>query len=197
MSTPIREWYKKFSQDKTQILLVVIALLAVQAVVLSLLGQPPICRCGYVTLWVGNVLSPENSQQLSDWYSFTHIVHGILLYLGLWYLFPDMSIKKRLIIALSIEVGWEIIENTHWIIDAYRQQALSQGYTGDAIVNSLSDSCFMLLGFALSRKLPVSATVMLAISLEIILGFVIRDNLTLNIINFIHPFTFIQRWQSG
>ena len=108
-----------------------------------------------------------------------------------------MSVWKRLAIATGIEVAWEITENTPWLIYRYRQQALALGYTGDSIVNSLSDSGAMIIGFLLAWYLPPWVTVVVALSLEVWIGYSIRDNLTLNVINLIHEFDFIKNWQAG
>ena len=148
-------------------------------------------------LWEGVVLSSGNSQHLIDWYTFSHIIHGFLFYLALWLLFPRLPIAARLLLALGIEVGWEIIENTPWLIEHYREQALAQGYTGDSIINSVSDSVAMIVGFFLAWRLPILATVAIGMGLELFVGAMIRDNLTLNILNFFHQFEFISRWQSG
>lgn len=174
-----------------------IGLFVLQAIVLYFLGQPIICTCGYIDVWEAEVLSPKMSQHLFDWYSFTHIVHGFLFYLLLWILFPRMPIGLRLLIAMGIEVTWEIAENTPWVINAYRKQALAQGYAGDSIINSIFDTFSMMFGFFLARRLPVWGTIFLALIFELGLGYTIRDNLTLNILNFIYPFEFIHKWQSG
>ena len=172
-------------------------LLALQASVLFLFGQPPICTCGYVKLWEGVVRSSGNSQHLTDWYTFSHIIHGFIFYGILYLLFPKMSVWNRLAIATGIEVAWEITENTPWLIDHYRQQALALGYTGDSIINSLSDSGAVIIGFLLAWYLPRWATVVVALSLEVWIGYSIRDNFTLNVINLIHQFDFIKNWQAG
>src|SRR3989344_1172342 len=117
-----------------------VLLLGVQAFVLYLFGQPPIAESGYVKLWEGVVLGAGNSQHLTDWYTFSHVIHGFLFYLALWYFFPRMPIAYRFLIALGVEVGWELIENTPMVIEHYRQQALAQGYVGDSILNSVSDT---------------------------------------------------------
>jgi hypothetical protein len=178
-------------------LLIAASFLAFQALVLYAFGQPPICKCGYVKLWHGVVISPENSQHLTDWYTFTHILHGFAWYGLLHLIAPRSPIGLRFALAVGIEAGWEILENSPIIIERYRATALAQGYAGDSIVNSVCDTLAMALGFLLARKLPAAVVVVLAVAEELIVGFVIRDNLTLNIIQLIHPFAAISRWQAG
>lgn len=172
-------------------------LIAVQAIALFLFGQPPLCTCGYIKAWEGVVLSIGNSQHLTDWYTFSHVIHGFLFYLLVWKLFPTMPVVQRFLIALSIEIGWELLENTPLVINHYREQALAQGYTGDSIINSVSDTLAMVFGFILARRWPLWSIVVLALALEVFAGFMIRDNLTFNILNLIHRFDFIQQWQAG
>jgi hypothetical protein len=169
----------------------------VQALVLHAMGRVWICSCGTIRLWVGDIWSPELSQQLFDWYTASHIVHGILFYGALRLLLPRAPALVRLAIAVGIEAGWEIAENSPWVIEAYRKQALAAGYTGDSILNSLSDNLSMMTGFALAYLLPWRATVALVLVLEIGAASLVRDNLTLNILNFIHRFPAIEAWQSG
>jgi Protein of unknown function (DUF2585) len=172
------------------------ALLAIQAAVLLAMGRPPICTCGYVKFWEGDVLSAEMSQHLFDWYTFSHIVHGLLFYFLLRLIFPKLPVGARLLIAIGVEVSWEIAENTPWVIEAYRRQALAQGYVGDSTINSLSDTLSMITGFALARTIPVWASLLAALLLEGYAAYAIHDNLTLNVLNFIHPIDAITRWQS-
>ena len=179
------------------IVLFSILVLGVQAVVLYLLGQPPIAESGYVKLWEGMVLSVGNSQHLTDWYTFSHVIHGLLFYLALWYFFPRMPIAYRLLFALSIEVAWEIVENTPWLIEHYRQQALAQGYVGDSIINSISDTLAAALGFLLAWRLPIIVIVALGVGMELFVGLSIRDNLFFNVLGLFHQFEFISQWQSG
>jgi hypothetical protein len=173
-----------------------LALIA-QAGALHFFGQPFICACGYVKFWEGVVRSSGNSQHLSDWYSLSHVVHGLLFYAILRKLAPQLTLLQRFAVALVLEVSWEIVENTPFVIDLYRRQALAQGYVGDSIVNSLSDTAMMATGFALASRFPVPAVVALGVMLELVPGLVIRDNLTLNLLNFIHPFAVVGRWQNG
>ncbi|MBI4085630.1 MAG: DUF2585 family protein [Candidatus Liptonbacteria bacterium] len=172
-------------------------LVALQAFILWWFGQPLICACGYIKLWEGVVLSEGNSQHLTDWYTFSHIIHGFIFYFALWFFFPRMPVRTRLLFALGIEAAWEITENTPWLINHYRQQALAQGYTGDSVINSVFDTLAEVLGFLLARRLPVWSVILAGLFLEIFAGYSIRDNLTLNIVNLIHPFDFIGKWQSG
>lgn len=174
-----------------------LGLVALQATVLFQMGQPEICACGHVKLWEEAVLSSGNSQHLTDWYTYSHVIHGFLFYLALWLMFPRVPIGTRLLIALGTEITWELIENSPFVIDRYREQALAAGYVGDSIINSLSDTCAMIVGFVIAWRAPVWLTIMTGVTLEVLAGYSIRDNLTLNVLNLIHQFPAISRWQSG
>src|SRR3982751_5720963 len=150
-----------------------IVILASAAALLLAMGRNPICTCGSIDLWVGQRDSAKTSQMLADWYSLSHIVHGLLFYAALWLVARRWPVERRFIAALLVEAGWEVIENTPWIIDRYRTETAALGYNGDSVINSLSDIAMMVLGFLAARKLPVWASVALLVVLEIVPLFVI------------------------
>lgn len=174
------------------VLIVVIA-----TAILLAMGRHPICTCGTVDLWVGGRDSPKTSQMLADWYSFSHIVHGLLFYGALWLAARRWPIERRFLAALIVEASWEIVENTPMVINRYREATAALGYTGDSVLNSISDILMMAVGFFLARKLPAWAAVALLIVLELIPLYVIRDNLTLNVWMLLWPNPAIGAWQAG
>lgn len=178
-------------------LVTAIAIIAAAALVLYQMGQVPICKCGIVKLWHGETQSSENSQHISDWYSLSHVIHGFLFFMALSWVARRAAMGPRLLAATVIESGWEIFENTDFVINRYREATISLDYFGDSVLNSVSDIGFMLVGFIAAWRLPVWASVAIVIAFELIALVMIRDNLALNIIMLVYPLEAIKTWQMG
>jgi hypothetical protein len=168
------------------------------AVVLYLMGRTLICTCGYVKFWEADAFGSGNSQHLTDWYTFSHIIHGFLFYALLWWLFGSRwSFEMRLAAATLLEAGWEILENSPLIIDRYRDSTIATGYYGDSVINSVFDILAMMLGFWLAARLPIWLTIALALIMEVAVAAIIRDNLTLNVLMLLWPIEAVKNWQAG
>lgn len=185
---------------KAWIISAIIALVALA--ILFAMGRPPICACGTVKLWYGVVESAENSQHIADWYTPSHFIHGLLFYAMAWAFFvkwrPLALSPKRwgLQLAVLVESVWEVFENTPFVIDRYRAVTVSWGYAGDSIINSMSDIGWMTLGFLFAARVPWWVSVGLAVVLEVLTGFIIRDGLALNILMLVAPFDAVREWQA-
>lgn len=177
--------------------LFVALIVAATGLTLYLMGRTPICRCGEVKLWHGVVMSSENSQHLSDWYTPSHVIHGFAFYGLLWLVARRWPVGLRLIAAVMLESGWEILENTDMVINRYREQTIALDYYGDSVLNSIADIAAMMVGFIAASRLPVWLTVTLVVIMEVGVAYVIRDNLTLNIIMLLWPMDGIRAWQGS
>lgn len=170
---------------------------ALTAAILVAMGRSAICICGRVALWHGQVNSAENSQQLLDPYSATHLVHGLLFYAAGWLLLRRLGWRTRLLVAVVVEAAWEVAENSPAVIDRYRSVTAALGYTGDSVLNSVGDIACMIAGFLLARALPWRTAVALTLAIELLLLATIRDNLTLNVVMLIAPDPRIVAWQQA
>ena len=172
-------------------------LLLLQIVALYFMGRVPICECGYIKLFEPGVNTPGNSQHLADWYTPSHIIHGFLFYGLAFLLLRNRPLSMRLSLAVLIEAAWELLENSPIIIDRYRTATMALGYSGDSILNSAMDTVFMALGFFFAARMPIWVTVVIAIVFELFTGWLIRDNLTLNVVMLVWPVDAIKEWQNA
>lgn len=179
--------------------LVIFAILLVTtAATLLWMGRVPFCECGIISLWSGNVQSNQNSQQFLDPYSFTHVAHGILFF---WILRGAtrgrVGNAALFVAAIALESGWEILENTDFVINRYREATISLDYYGDSIFNVMGDILVAAAGFLLAVRAPTWVTLAVLVGFEVMLAFWIRDGLFLNILMLIYPLEFVKDWQSG
>lgn len=184
-------------------ILVSIGITIVAVIILLAMDRPPICECGYVKLWHGQINDAGNSQHIADWYTPSHIIHGMIFYAFGWLLFSKWglgganAVRWGLPLAVFLEAAWEVLENTPMVIERFRSVTANWGYSGDSVLNSFADIGWMSLGFYMALRLPVKVTVVLAIIMEIVAAWVVRDNLTLNVIMLLFPIEAIAEWQAG
>ena len=155
------------------------------------MGRQMFSASGKILLWVSSTTSSETSQQFFDWYSVTHVLHGMIMYgvirwVGGWRK-GGIALGTVLLITVGIEAAWEVAENSPVVINRYREATIALGYTGDTILNSMMDIACCMLGCVLAWRMPVWLTVTLAVSSEVILAILIRDNLTLNVLMLLWP----------
>ncbi len=177
--------------------LAIVVVLVVTAYQLRSQGRLWWCSCDYLLLWSGDPWSSNNSQHLSDPYSFTHLLHGFVLCGLLALIVPRLAAAWQLWLAVSVEALWEVAENSEFVIRRYRAETAALGYHGDTLVNSLGDIVACGLGFVLARRLGLRRTLALLVVTEAALAIWIRDNLTLNILMLVYPVDAIKEWQAA
>lgn len=177
-------------------LIALVAVMILTAAWLLWIGREPICTCGTIKLWHGQVISSENSQHISDWYTPSHIIHGFLFFGALWLVARRLSFGWRLVIATLVECAWEVLENSDAVIERYRAVTISLDYYGDSVLNTFCDILAMVLGFFLAARLPVWATVVIALVFEAGTIWLIRDGLALNVLMLVWPVDAVANWQS-
>lgn len=193
-------WYKKITVPTY--VLIFIGIVLAQIFILYGMGREWICTCGFIKFWEGDVMSASNSQQIADWYTFSHIIHGFVFY-GFFIWISKKVFQKvgglplglMFIGAVFLETSWEVLENSTWIVEYYRNNTVSLGYIGDSILNSVFDVVWMAIGFVMARKMPIWSIILIAIGFEIMTGYFVRDGLLLNILMFIYPSEAVKAWQ--
>ena len=176
-------------------MVVIVLLVPLTALALWAQGRLFSCSCGEFRFWVGNTCSSQNSQQLFDPYSFTHILHGFLLFWLITLLFKRIPWPWQLTTAAILEALWEVLENTNFVIDRYREQTAALGYTGDTVVNSIGDLFCAIAGVLIARRLGWRWSLLVFLLFEAVLFFAIRDSLLLQILMLIYPVTALKLWQ--
>ena len=170
---------------------------ALAAALLLAMGRPLVYQHGPVRVWSGDVQSDQNSQQLADPYTLTHVTHGVLLFWLVGLAAPSLPARPRGVVAIALESAWEVFENTDLVIERYRAATVSLGYYGDSVLNTIGDILAAALGCVLAAWLPWWLLVLGILGLEAVLAFWIRDNLTLNVLMLLRPVEAIRRWQAG
>jgi Protein of unknown function (DUF2585) len=189
-----RRFYRKSGRADVAI---VLALFLLAALLEVAMGRPLAYRHGPIRVWSGDIKSDQNSQQIADPYTLTHVIHGALFYGLTRLVLPWGSLGTRAIAAIAAEAAWEVYENTDTVVGRYRTETISLGYYGDSVINSMTDILACVVGFVLAWRLPRSVTIAWVIVVEVVLAFWIRDNLTLNILMLVHPIRAIRTWQAG
>ncbi|WP_298308913.1 DUF2585 family protein [uncultured Erythrobacter sp.] len=188
--------------NRTTVLVSIVIALVTVAILIAM-GRPPICECGYVKLWHGDINSMGNSQHIADWYTPSHIIHGPIFYAFGWLLFAkwkiggENAVKWGLPLAVFLEAAWEVLENTQMVIDRFRSVTANWGYSGDSVLNSFADIGWMAFGFYLAMRLPIKVTIVLSVVLELLAAWVVRDGLTLTVIMLLFPVDAIAEWQAA
>lgn len=165
------------------------------AIPLALVGQPLICTCGEVKFWVGSVFDGGNSQHIADWYTLSHILHGVLIALLGRIFFPKWRFSYLFVIAITTGVAWELVEHSQFVLAAFRATTINAGYLGDSVLNAVADYIWMLGGFFaayLSRTIFVLITVAF---LELTAVFFARDSLALTTLMLVYPVDAVENWQ--
>lgn len=158
-------------------------------------GQPLICTCGTVRFWVGSIFDSGNSQHIADWYTLSHILHGVLIAILGRLLFPRLGFGPLFATAIVTGIGWEVLEHTNWVLDAFRATTVNQGYTGDSVLNAVSDYIWMMGGFFTAYHMKTLYVACLVLTLELCAAFIGRDSLALTTLMLIYPVEAVETWQ--
>ena len=155
------------------------------------------CKQGDYSPWSSEIFGSHNSQHFIDPYSFTHVLHGILFFWIISLIFKKMPFAWQFVLSVLIEAGWEVLENSTFIIERYRAATISLDYFGDSIINSFSDVLCCGLGCWIAYKLKFWRSLAFFLITEILLIIFIRDSLLINILMLVYPLDVIKNWQNG
>ncbi|MBW6505902.1 MAG: DUF2585 domain-containing protein [Rhodobacteraceae bacterium] len=162
-------------------------LMAAAAAAMLASGRALVCPCGSIRLASAAAETAQVSQQFTDWYTLSHLVHGLLLYGAAWWLLPRLAPHGRMLAAVAVEALWEVVENSNLVIVLFRADEAALGAVGDTVLNAQGDIAAMIAGFWLARWLPVWVSAALAVALELLAYWAIRDGLVLIVLRTIVP----------
>ena len=174
---------------------IAVATMSLTAALEGMMGRKIWGTGGQAGFWSGDIDSSTNSQFMFDPYTSSHMLHGVLFYAFFWLIGRNWPLRVRLLLALVTECGWELLENSTFIIERYRAQTISLNYFGDSIVNSMCDIIAAVIGFLIARRLPVPVTIAIFVVVELVMAWAVRDNLTMNVIMLVHPIEALKVWQ--
>ena len=173
---------------------------AVLAMVFLLWEQGRIwwCKIGDAAIYVNQAWnSSHTSQHLFDPYTATHVLHGVAFFWLASLILPRAGSGWQFFAAVVTESAWEVLENSRYVIEQYRENTASLDYFGDSIANSVGDVLACVAGFWIARKLGLWKSLVFFFLTEILLLIFIRDGLLLNILMLIYPLDRIKVWQMG
>ncbi len=159
-------------------------------------GQPLTSTSGEFRFWVGNVWSGENSQQVADWYTLSHIIHGMLVAFIGRLLAPWVTYPMMLAAAIGTGVAWEIVEHTDWVLGKFRATTIYQGYLGDTVLNAVADYVFMMGGFFFASAVTLRWVVAVILAFEVAAAAIARDSLALSTLSVVYPIEAVEAWQN-
>ena len=183
--------------DRSSVLQIVVAgvVLLLMIVLLRMQGRLFLCACGQFDIWTSETCSANNSQQLLDPYSLTHVVHGFLFFYLVVLVFSRLTRSWQFLLTLALEAAWEVFENSSFVIDRYRTATAALGYQGDTVVNSVGDLFCAVIGFLIAQQIGVRRSLILFALLELILILWIRDSFLLQLLMLVRPVEAIKAWQ--
>ncbi len=175
-----------------------VAITVLMVLVLRLNGRIWWCKLGDAAIYVNEAWnSSHTSQHLFDPYTFTHVLHGVLAFWLAGLILKNFPKKVWFLTALAVEAAWEIFENSHYVIEKYRENTASLDYFGDSIANSVGDLAACAAGFLIAAKLGMWRSLAFFVAVELVLLFWIRDGFLLNILMLVYPIDTIKTWQMG